>query len=198
MEVDDPGVSVSINGEEVVITGTGAKEIRLKPGQYKVLALKKGKLVRQEAVTITRNGRQVVRVDGEAESVTENTRSSEHFTQMTDSDRKAAEYVLSIGGAIRVHGMDGDIKSAADLPQQPFELATIVLRGNQQVTDEGLANCLFCKQLTRLDLVRTPVTDAGLAHFAASRKLVILDLVHTSIGDAGLASFQGITTLRHL
>jgi eukaryotic-like serine/threonine-protein kinase len=66
VEVDDPGVIVSIDGEEMVITGTGVKEIRLKPGQYKVLASKDGKLVSQELVTVTRNGRRVVRVSREA------------------------------------------------------------------------------------------------------------------------------------
>jgi serine/threonine protein kinase len=65
VEVDDPGVSVSIDGEDMVITGAGAKEIRLKPGQYKVLASKDGKVVRQELVTVTTNGRQVVRVSKE-------------------------------------------------------------------------------------------------------------------------------------
>ena len=33
VEVDDPGVSVKIDGADLVITGAGAKEIRLKPGQ---------------------------------------------------------------------------------------------------------------------------------------------------------------------
>jgi serine/threonine protein kinase len=65
VEVDDPGVSVSIDGEDMVITGAGAKEIRLKPGQYKLLASKDGKVVRQELVTVTTNGRQVVRVSKE-------------------------------------------------------------------------------------------------------------------------------------
>jgi len=66
VEVDDPGVSVTIDGEEMVITGTGAKEIRLKPGQYKLLATKDGEVVRQELVTVTSNGRQVVRVSRES------------------------------------------------------------------------------------------------------------------------------------
>src|SRR5206468_8289106 len=65
VEVDDPGVSVTVDGADVVITGAGAKEIRLKPGQYKVEASKDGKVVRQELVTVTRNGRQVVRVSKE-------------------------------------------------------------------------------------------------------------------------------------
>jgi serine/threonine protein kinase len=65
VEVDDPDVSVAVDGGDVVITGAGVKEIRLKPGQYKVEASKDGKLVRQELVTVARNGRQVVRISQE-------------------------------------------------------------------------------------------------------------------------------------
>ncbi|HEY7425276.1 MAG TPA: hypothetical protein VH682_13675 [Gemmataceae bacterium] len=65
VDVEDPGVSVTVDGGDIVITGAGAKEIRLKPGQYKVEASKDGKLVRQELVTVARNGRQVVRISKE-------------------------------------------------------------------------------------------------------------------------------------
>src|SRR5262249_21396248 len=71
VEVDDPGVSVTVDGGDVVITGAGAKEIRLKPGQYRVEASKDGKVVRQELVRVTRNGGQVVRVSQEAAPLTE-------------------------------------------------------------------------------------------------------------------------------
>lgn len=71
VEVDDPNVSVVVDGADVVITGAGAKEIRLQPGQYKVEASKDGKLVRQELVTVARNGRQVVRISMEGESLTD-------------------------------------------------------------------------------------------------------------------------------
>jgi hypothetical protein len=70
VEVDDPGVSVVVDGADLVITGAGAKEIRLKAGQYKVQASKDGKVVRQELVTVTRKGRQVVRISQEAAAVT--------------------------------------------------------------------------------------------------------------------------------
>ena len=66
VEVDDPGVSVKIDGSDIVITGAGAKEIRLKPGNYTVEARKDGKVVSRELVTVTKNGRQVVRVSQEA------------------------------------------------------------------------------------------------------------------------------------
>jgi hypothetical protein len=62
VEIDDPGVSVAVDGADVVVTGTGVKDIRLKPGSYKVKASKGAKLVRQELVTVTRNSRQVVRI----------------------------------------------------------------------------------------------------------------------------------------
>jgi tRNA A-37 threonylcarbamoyl transferase component Bud32 len=67
VEVDDPGVSVTVDGADVVITSAGVKEIRLKPGQYKVEASRNGKVVRQELVTVERNGRRVVRISKEAE-----------------------------------------------------------------------------------------------------------------------------------
>ncbi len=67
VEVEDPGVSLTIDGQEIVIIGTGAEAIRLKPGQHHLQASKDGKVLRQEWVTVTTNGRQVVRVSREAE-----------------------------------------------------------------------------------------------------------------------------------
>jgi serine/threonine protein kinase len=64
--VDDPAVSVKIDGADIVITGAGVKEIRLQTGSYTVKARKNGKLVHQELVNITRNGRPIVRVNHEA------------------------------------------------------------------------------------------------------------------------------------
>ena len=65
VEVDDPAVSVKIVGSEIVIEGAGVKEIRLQPGRYAVEATKNGKLVQQKLVTVTKNGRETVRVSRE-------------------------------------------------------------------------------------------------------------------------------------
>src|SRR5262249_31781995 len=65
VEVDDPAVSIKIDGSDLVITGTGAREIRLQPGRYTVQASKNGKIVCRELVNVTRSGRQVVRVSQE-------------------------------------------------------------------------------------------------------------------------------------
>ena len=66
IQVDDPGVSVQIDGSDLVITGAGAREIRLKPGSYTVKGVKDGKVVSRELVTVTKDGKQVVRVSQEA------------------------------------------------------------------------------------------------------------------------------------
>ena len=65
VEVDDPDVSVTIDGEELVIKGTGAKEIRVKPGQHEVLGRKAGEVVQRKLVTVTRNGRRLVHISRE-------------------------------------------------------------------------------------------------------------------------------------
>ncbi len=62
VEVDDPQVSITIDGEDLVITGAGPQEVRLRSGQYQVQATKGGQVVKQELVTIDRGGRQVLKV----------------------------------------------------------------------------------------------------------------------------------------
>jgi Leucine-rich repeat (LRR) protein len=64
--VDDPGVRVKMDGSDLVITGTGVRELRLKPGRYTVEARKDGEVVSRELVSVTKDGRQVVRVSQEA------------------------------------------------------------------------------------------------------------------------------------
>lgn len=72
VEIDAPGIKISINGEEVTVTGAGVEELTLRPGKYKVAATKDGKQVKQELVTITRNGRTVVRMSLESAPLVEN------------------------------------------------------------------------------------------------------------------------------
>jgi serine/threonine protein kinase len=62
VETDDPNIKVALDGEELKITGAGPQEVRLKPGSYSLTATKDGKPVQQEIVTITRDGKQVVKV----------------------------------------------------------------------------------------------------------------------------------------
>lgn len=60
VEVNDPGVSVKIDGPEIVIKGAGVKELRLKPGRYTVKTSKDGQILRQDLVDIIKDDRRIV------------------------------------------------------------------------------------------------------------------------------------------
>jgi len=199
VEVDDPGVSVKIDGSELVITGAGAKEIRLKPGSYTVEASKAGKLVSRELITVTKNGRQVVRVTQEAlASDTKAAKEKSSGAQTKNPDRRAAEYVLFIGGTVKVNGQGQEIRAAADLPRESFRLTWGDLSSKRQVSDADLANFKGCKNLTFLNLMDTQVSDAGMANFKDCKDLTSLNLWGTQVGDAGLVHFKDCKDLTEL
>jgi Leucine-rich repeat (LRR) protein len=118
VEVDDPAVSVKIVGSEIVIEGTGAKEIRLQPGRYAVEATKNGKLVQQKLVTVTKNGRETVRVSREAPTDT-NAAPTKVATRSADvtawehvvTALSAAEQVRAVGARLKElnPGFDGGL-----------------------------------------------------------------------------------------
>jgi len=58
IEVDDPNVQVLIDGKELVITGAGPKELRLRPGKHELQSVKDGQPLSTQHLTITRDGRQ--------------------------------------------------------------------------------------------------------------------------------------------
>jgi Tol biopolymer transport system component len=67
VETDDPNVGIKLDGSDLVVTGAGVKELRLSVGKHNVQALKDGKVLRDELVTISRGGRTVLSVRREAE-----------------------------------------------------------------------------------------------------------------------------------
>jgi hypothetical protein len=65
VETDDPAVKVIVEGDgDLVITGAGPQEVRLKAGSYRLKATKDGKPVKldRDLVAISRGDRQIVRV----------------------------------------------------------------------------------------------------------------------------------------
>jgi len=108
--------------------------------------------------------------------------------QAADPDRRAAEYVLSIGGSVRVNDEERDRKAVDDLPREAFRLTKF--NSGNKVSDAGLAHFKGCKNLTALWLGGAPVGDAGLAHFSDCKNLTSLDLKNTKVTNAGLANFK--------
>jgi serine/threonine protein kinase len=115
-----------------------------------------------------------------------------------DVDRRAAEWVLSIGGKVFVNY---DWKWVTELPKGQFGLAGVNLSDNRKVTDAGLANLKECRGIWQLDLGGSSISDAGLAQvkdFASARLMTELYLSNTAVGDAGLAHLSDCTGLRQI
>ncbi|MBI3469015.1 MAG: SUMF1/EgtB/PvdO family nonheme iron enzyme, partial [Planctomycetes bacterium] len=104
----------------------------------------------------------------------------------SDRDRRAAEWVLSIGGNIKIkeNGQERQTGAVGDLPRGAFELTVGDLNSNPKVSDAGLAHFKDCKNLTWLVLSNTHVSDAGVAHFKDCKNLMVLHLGGTQVSDA--------------
>ncbi len=100
VEVDDPAVSVRIDGSDLVITGTGVKELRVKPGDYRVVAKKDGRVVQQDLVKVERNGRRVIRVAREAAAVADKRPEPRQTTTATASATASAPSSGPVDGLI--------------------------------------------------------------------------------------------------
>ena len=109
-----------------------------------MLARKDGKVLSQELVTVEKNGRQVVRISREAAPAVK-----------SDPDRRAAEYVLSIGGTVQVNAVIRDLKAVGELPKETFRLTAFSTGDGTKVSNAGMAAFEGCTNLTQLDLPQT-------------------------------------------
>jgi mono/diheme cytochrome c family protein len=111
VEVDDPQVKVTIEGDGgVVITGAGPQEVRLKPGNYRVLAAKHGKAIQEELVSIIRGGKQVVKVSVELTGAP-----TAALARLAPEEEKKVIMGLYNRYCIRCHGVDG--RGVWDIPK---------------------------------------------------------------------------------
>jgi WD40 repeat protein len=138
-----------------------------------------------------------------------------------DPDRAAAEYVISIGGTIRINGSERgledpvpdrntfpwqprspdanrDINLAAKLPAEAFELTWVELRDNKRADDQVLEKLKGCKSLLYLGLQGTTVTDAGVKNLGECKNLRQVNLCLTGIGDSGLEGLKPCTKITAL
>ncbi|MBC7854586.1 MAG: protein kinase [Pirellulaceae bacterium] len=164
----------------------GAKNLQL------LVTEDSGAEVKTDEFTLKRKGEVRVRVTLEPVAPVVGKKAA---TPPSDPERRAAEYVVSVGGIAYVNWPIVEVKTVADLPRKPIDLNTVILEGNQQVSDEGLASFKDCKNLVYLNLGFTKVTDGGLAHFKDCKDLRELYLSGTTTSDAGLAHFKDCKNL---
>jgi serine/threonine protein kinase/Leucine-rich repeat (LRR) protein len=140
-----------------------------------------------------------------------------------DADRRAAEWVLSIGGSVSIV-VDGQLRGVSalkDLPTQPFRVHRVDLWGNPRVDEVGLAHLEGLSELHEVELAglrtdrelrvfknlpqlrwlslhQAQIGDAGLEHLKTLNNLTYLNLTGTQVKDDGLIHLKGLTNLASL
>ncbi len=114
-------------------------------------------------------------------------------------ERSAAEWVLGLGGKVRVRGASGDqvLQGPATLPEGDLRV-TIINLCRSAATDDGLTHLQTLTSLESLSLSETRVSDAGLGHLRGLKKLRILALAGTAVTGEGLARVQALPGLEEL
>jgi serine/threonine protein kinase len=232
IEVDDPSVEVTVKeGEAVLLDRTGGRIITLAAGKHELeVRLKDANgEVRffTKQLTLSRGGKEIVNVQQELARAKPIDRQREEPGQKAaaappaavNADRRAAEWVLSIGGWVTIRTKDleqeivlpkdiGDrdrvqewvawgnraqnIANVKDLPAGPFQVLKVNLDKNPKVTDTGLANLKGLVNLLRLDLnnANGQLTDACLVHFKELTNLREIYLDGARVTDAGLVNVK--------
>ena len=195
VQVDDAAVEVVVKQNGVVVRDrTTQREFVLTAGNGEVEVYEKasGLKLATKKFTLTRGGKETVSVRLEA---------VKRPLPAGDAERRAAEWVLSIGGKvkIRVVQKEREVAAAKDLPADLFQVVAVDLVSNQQVTDAALEHLKPLTNLTILQLENTRVSDDGLRHLKSLTTLNgWLDLSYTQVSDAGLVHLKPLTNLRSL
>jgi tRNA A-37 threonylcarbamoyl transferase component Bud32 len=195
VEADDADAELVIKQDgRVVRERTKDREIALAPGSYTIELFdpKPGLKLSTDKFEITSKTRTRVQL------MADRPKPPVVKPPASDHDRKAAEYVLGLGGSVRVNADARDTTSVADLPRGPLALTRVNLPGNAAATDAGLAVLKNCTSLGFLDLGGTRIGDAGVAHVKDCPNLTVLVLHGTQVTDAGLALLKDRTTLTYL
>jgi len=215
IETDDGArIAVEIRDGQGTVLGTAIgkkREITVKAGECNIDVTVQDSGGEQRFLTdhfiLTRNGKQTVDARREAAKFEPATAPASLATDpptipaSADPDRRAAEWVLSIGGGISIkeNGKERQMRGFLKyLPQRAFELTVVRCDGNEKVSDAALAHFKDCKNLTQLSLSGTQVSDAGLANFKDCKNLNHLNLSGSQVSDAGLANFKDCKNLNYL
>jgi len=206
VQVDDPAVEVAVKQNGVVVLDrTTRREFVLTAGDGEVEVYEKesGLKLATKKFTLTRGGKEIVNVrqqDLVRAKPVEDKGAKPSEVPAETLDRRAAKWVLSLGGGIMIRqpGLYIGVKTTKDLPAGEMDLDTIHLRDHRQVSDAGLEHLKGLTRLTALTLNNTRVSDAGLEHLKELTSLTTLGLSGTRVSDAGLKHLKELTRLDQL
>jgi serine/threonine protein kinase len=115
-----------------------------------------------------------------------------------EAERRAALFVLSVGGMLRVEDDVRDITDPGDLPKGHFRLTHVRKNSDERINNTSLAVFKDCKHLERIDFGDTRMGDVGLSYFGGCKDLESLDIGSTRVSDAGLETIKQFKKLTYL
>ncbi len=200
IENADPNIQVTVKDKTATIYDK-VKERRfvLTPGDYDVEVREEGDggvRFATKRFTIARGGQETFNARMELAKAEPRPLGS----AASEQERKAADWVLSIGGkvSIVVGGKAQEIAAAKDLPAEKFQLVGIVLMSNPKVKDASLEQFKGLFNLKGLNLYGTRIGDAGVVFLEGLTNLEGLNLGDTQISDAGLSHLKSLRRLGSL
>lgn len=114
-----------------------------------------------------------------------------------ETSTETAGWVMRLGGTVRLPGKTKDVKSAADLPKEGYQLDRIMLN-DTKVKDDDLKQLDGLRSLRSLSLYRTEVTDKAIDHILTLPNLEELELSYTRVTDEGLSRLRTMRNLNKL
>ncbi len=148
------------------------------------------------------------------------------YDPKADPDRLLAEWLISKGGAVAVHGTPKTVAQTSELPAGPLRahaaylprdkyaltdtdldrfrdtsLTWYALAGPHAVTDDGLekwSEFPGADKVQCFELINATVTAKGYAHLARFKALEALHLMQSGITDRGLAVCRELPNLANL
>lgn len=128
-------------------------------------------------------------------------------TTKSDQDREVAEWVLSVGGSLKVvqDGVTISLAPGAKLPDSPFvidgvDISSLYSKAKDKVIviDDELARFAGLTELRELLINSNSVTDRGVAQLRDLPKLRLLHLEGTKVTDACVDSILAVPSLEYL
>ena len=118
-------------------------------------------------------------------------KAGETLPTLIDPDRRAAEWVLGLGGSVDVVDSNGTlqiVRNATELGNKPFKLIVANLAGNTESASE-LQHLSGIETLQRLFAGNAPIKDSDLVHLDGCKGLQLAHLFGTKVTDTGIVRF---------
>ena len=194
VQVDARDIEIAVKQNGVVVQDrTTKREFVLTAGDGEIEVYEKasGLKLATKKFTLTRGGKQTVAVELKP--------TPQQPALVGGNDRKAAEWVLSLGGRVvlAVDDTTRDVGPGDKLPEGVFQLREVNLK-DKKPSAAGLGHLENLKDLQSINLWGTGMTDAGMRHLGGLTKLHTLWLNETPLSDIGLKHLQGLTNLTRL